>query len=211
MKDIHLSKFLCMLLTIVMVFSACGAKEPVITETQIAYEDMTNAEEYLSLTNKGYTFKDYPISNDGVIWIGDELAVSQGIMYEEIAATLSLYCKYGLSAVLDDQFFQVLIGSTEMPNDWDVLSEELYSFIAPDGTERLIISKLETLDCVEGTFDYDTRNYEFEITNIEKAAEELQISQEMLGYVLAKLNEYTDDIVFNGNSVTCSLEVKTYQ
>lgn len=111
---------------------------------------------------------------------------------------------------MDEAFFQILIGSGNEPENWNELANDLYSFILLDGTEKEIISKLETLDCVNGTFDYDVRSYSFEISDLEMAASDLHISQEMLGYVLAKLNEYTDDIVFDGNSITCSLEVKTF-
>ncbi len=184
----------------------------VVTNTAIqdAYEDMISATEYLSITNDGYEFKDYPISKDSVNKIGGELVVDQGAMYEEIAGGLALYCDFGLSQSLDEAFFQILTGSGNEPENWNELANDLYSFILLDGTEKEIISKLETLDCVSGTFDYDARSYAFEITDLEKAASDLCISHEMLGYVLAKLNEYTDDIIFDGNSVTCSLEVKIF-
>lgn len=180
------------------------------TEVQDSYEDMISATKHLSITNDGYEFKGYPISKDSVNKIGGELVVNQGAMYEEIAGGLALYCDFGLSQTLDEAFFQILTGSGNEPDNWNELANELYSFILPDGTEKEIISKLETLDCVSGTFDYDTRSYIFEISDLEMAASDLCISHEMLGYVLAKLNEYTDDIVFDGNSVTCSLEVKTF-
>lgn len=184
--------------------------EIINTEVQNAYEDMISATEHLSITNDGYKFKDYPISKDSVSKIDGELVVNQGAMYEEIAGGLALYCDFGLSQSLDETFFQILIGSGNEPENWNELANDLYSFILLDGTEKEIISKLETLDCVNGTFDYDVRSYSFEISDLEMAASDLHISQEMLGYVLAKLNEYTDDIVFDGNSITCSLEVKTF-
>ncbi len=184
--------------------------EIINTEVQNAYEDMISATEHLSITNDGYKFKDYPISKDSVSKIDGELVVNQGAMYEEIAGGLALYCDFGLSQSLDETFFQILTGSGNKPENWNELANDLYSFILLDGSEKEIISKLETLDCVSGTFDYDARSYAFEITDLEKAASDLCISHEMLGYVLAKLNEYTDDITFDGNSVTCSLEVKTF-
>lgn len=185
---------------------------PVVVNTvvQDAYEDMISATDHLSITNDGYEFKGYPISKDSVSKIGGKLVVNQGAMYEEIAGGLALYCDFGLSQSLDEAFFQILIGSGNEPENWNELANDLYSFILLDGTEKEIISKLETLDCVNGTFDYGVRSYSFEISDLEMAASDLHISQEMLGYVLAKLNEYTDDIVFDGNSITCSLEVKTF-
>lgn len=177
---------------------------------QKTYEDMQNATDYLSLTNNGYTIKGYPISKDSVTKIGDQLVVNQGVIYEEIGAGIDLYCDYGLSQVLDEAFFMVLTGEGTEPENWDDLSKELYGFISADGTDKEIIAKLETLSCVNGTFDYEARKYEFEITDLEKAVEELAISEEMFGYILAKLSEYPSKIVFDGNSVSIALEVKTY-
>lgn len=181
------------------------------TVVQQTYEDVTiNSSEFLSLTNQGYTFKGYRLSNEDVVKIGNQLVVNQGAMYEQIGAGLSIYCQFGVSSILDEMFFQILIGTDSEPDNWAELSQELYEFIFVDVTEKEIISKLEILDTVSGSFDYEARNYSFEISNLEKTADDLHISQEMLGYVLAKLNEYTDDIVFDGNSITCSLEVKTF-
>lgn len=174
------------------------------------YNEMQNPTDYLSITNNGYTVKGYPISKDSVCKIGDQLVVNQGVIYEEIAAGLSLYCDYGLSQVLDEAFFQILIGSGEEPENWDELAHTLNEFILADGSDREIISKLETLSCVDGTFDYEARNYEFAISDLDQAINELHISDEMFGHVLAKLSEYPADIVFDGNSLTCSLIVKTY-
>lgn len=180
------------------------------TSVEAAYNDMLSGSEHLSITNNGYKFKDYPISDGSVVKIGGELVVNQGAMYEEIAGGLALHCDFGLSQSLDEAFFLVLTGSGNKPDNWNELANDLYSFILPDGTEKEIIAKLETLDCVSGTFDYDARSYDFIISDLGKAVDDLHISAEMFGYVLAKLNEYPSEIAFDGNSLSCSLVVKTY-
>ena len=178
---------------------------------EAAYNDMLSGSEHLSITNKGYEFKDYPISKDSVVKIGGELTVNQGAMYEEIGAGLSIYCDFGVSSILDEPFFRILIGTDSEPDNWSELAHELNEFIFTDGTDKEIISKLESLECVSGTFDYDARKYEFVIEDLDKAVSDLHITNEMFGYVLAKLNEYPSEIVFDGNSVSVSLEVKTYE
>lgn len=177
---------------------------------ETAYNDMLSGSEHLSITNNGYEFKDYPISDSSVVKIGGELTVNQGAMYEEVGAGLSLYCDFGLTQTLDELFFRVLTGTDSKPENWSELAHELNEFIFTDGTDKEIISKLETLDCVSGTFDYEARRYEFVIADLDKAVSDLHITDEMFGYVLAKLNEYPSEIVFDGNSVSVSLEVKTY-
>ncbi len=181
-----------------------------ITAVEKAYDDILNADEFLRITNNGYTFKGYPISDDSVAIIGDKFVVNQGAMYEEIGAGIDLYCELGLSQMLDNSFFSVLLGTDGKPENWHELSREFYGFIAADGTEKNILSKLETLDTVKGSFDYEARRYSFEIADVKQTAEELKISQEMFGYVLAKLSEYTNNLVFEGNRLFCSFEVKDY-
>lgn len=225
----------CTILCMLMLFSACGAEqdksmpsmndsvvenvtpeqsedtsniEPTIA--QQIYENMLSASDYLSLTSDGYKLNDYPISKDSVTKIDDQLVVNQGAVYEEIGAGLSLYCEFGLTQTLDAQFFQVLTGSEKEPDNWSELANELYEFICPDGTEKEILSKLETMIGVSGTFDYENRNYEFTVENLETLADDLQISDEMMGYVLAKLSEYPSEFMFDGETLKVNLEVKTF-
>lgn len=225
----------CTILCMLMLFSACGAEQdksmPFMnddivenvaseqsedapnTEPTIAqqiYENMLSASDYLSLTSDGYKLNDYPISKDSVTKIDDQLVVNQGAIYEEIGAGLSLYCEFGLTQTLDAQFFQVLTSSEKEPDNWSELANELYEFICPDGTEKEILSKLETMIGVSGTFDYENRNYEFTVENLETLADDLQISDEMMGYVLAKLSEYPSEFMFDGETLKVNLEVKTF-
>lgn len=181
-----------------------------------AYSDMISGSDFLHLTMSNgvfnYKFKDYAIASSSVVKVGGEYVVNQGAMYDEIAAGLWLCCDLGKSPeqLNNEMFLTVLIGTDEQPENWSELADDLYTFINLDATEKEIIARLETLDGTTGTFDYEVRQYEFTISDVNIAAEELNISREMLGYVLAKLNEYPSTITFNGDSLTCSLNVKTY-
>lgn len=181
-----------------------------------AYSDMISGSDFLHLTMSNgvfnYKFKDYAIASSSVVKVGGEYVVNQGAMYDEIAAGLWLCCDLGKSPeqLNNEMFLTVLIGTDEQPENWSELADDLYTFINLDATEKEIIARLETLDGTTGTFDYEMRQYEFTISDVNIAAEELNISREMLGYVLAKLNEYPSTITFNGDSLTCSLNVKTY-
>ena len=180
------------------------------TEVQQAYEDMLNATEFLSITNGGYTFKEYPISSESVVKTSDGLAVNQGAMYEEIGAAIDLYCELGLAQVLDNAFFSVLFGTDSKPEDWEQKLEGLYGFISADGTEEDILSEFELLSTVKGTFDYEKSFYSFEISDLSGTAAELNISENMLGYILAKLNEYPSEISFDGNVAKIVIEVTSF-
>lgn len=160
-----------------------------------AYSDMISGSDFLHFTLSNgvfnYKFKDYAIASSSVVKVGGEYVVNQGAMYDEM-------------------FLTVLIGTDEQPENWSELADDLYTFINSDATEKEIIARLETLEGTTGTFDYEARKYEFTIFDVNTAAGELGISREMLGYVLAKLNEYPSTITFDGDSLTCSLNVKTY-
>lgn len=181
-----------------------------------AYSDMISGSDFLHFTLSNgvfnYKFKDYAIASSSVVKVGGEYVVNQGAMYDEIAAGLWLCCDLGKSPeqLNDEMFLTVLIGTDEQPENWPELADDLYTFINLDATEKEIIARLETLDGTTGTFDYEARQYEFTISDVNIAADELNISREMLGYVLAKLNEYPSTITFDGDSLTCSLNVKTY-
>lgn len=181
-----------------------------------SYSDMISGSDFLHFTLSNgvfnYKFKDYAIASSSVVKVGGEYVVNQGAMYDEIAAGLWLCCDLGKSPeqLNDEMFLTVLIGTDEQPENWSELADDLYTFINSDATEKEIIARLETLEGTTGTFDYEARKYEFTIFNVNTAAGELGISREMLGYVLAKLNEYPSTITFDGDSLTCSLNVKTY-
>ena len=222
-KLIRFSIIFCIIVCMLMMFSACGTKQneslPVsedsshivkTTKAQQIYEDMLSAGDHLRITDEGYKLNNYPISWDSVSIIGDQLVVNQGVIYDEIAAALSLYCEFGSSRTLDAQFFQVLTGSEQEPENWSELAQELYSFICVDGTEKEILSKLETMNGVSGSFDYKNRSYAFTVEDLEALADDLQISDEMMGYILAKLSEYQSEFIFDGVKLTATLEVQTF-
>lgn len=178
-----------------------------------AYNKMQNVPvSDLEVTPRGtYRYGVWVLSEESVSKIGGNVVVNQGMMYNEIGWTLSLYCDLGTMASSEaESFFKVVVGKETEPNNWPELAPILFEFIHPNPSEADILKALEPLKSVEGTFDYDSRNYEFQITDLTKAANELQISEEMLGYVIAKLSEYPAQISFSGNTMTCSLTVKTY-
>lgn len=178
-----------------------------------AYNKMQNVPlSDLEVTPRGtYRYGVWVLSEESVSKIGGNIVVNQGMMYNEIGWTLLLYCEDGIIASSEaPAFFKTVLGVETEPDNWPELAPILYEFIHPDPSEADILKALEPLASVEGSFDYDSRNYDFQITDLTNAANELQISEEMLGYVIAKLSEYPAQISFSGNTMTCSLTVKTY-
>ena len=69
-----------------------------------------------------------------------------------------------------------------------------------------VLSRLDKLSVSSGTFDYAGRNFDFTISDLTVAADELGITEEMLGYIFAFLDEYGTKTEFDGNS--CSVKLK---
>lgn len=84
------------------------------------------------------------------------------------------------------------------------------SFISEHLAPDSIMEVFENADSVEGTFDYENRSYIFTITDTKAFAEELQITEEMLGYILQYLASYAPKVEFNNMSVYIDLTIKTY-
>ena len=74
--------------------------------------------------------------------------------------------------------------------------------------DQNIMKKFESSSVVNGEFDYESNTigkYNITISNLSECAKEMQISEEMLGYIIAFLSEYTDDITFENNTCTIIL------
>ena len=62
----------------------------------------------------------------------------------------------------------------------------------------------QSLDCVVGNFDYANKIFDFEISDLKKASSDLGISEKMLGYTLAMLDEYAPTVEFGDNNYKCT-------
>lgn len=191
-----------------------NTKKNTAGEAEQAYNSMlslTKAD--LGKTSSGarYTYRGLTLRDEDVGTIGSTFYIDQGAMYDAVAKTLQLECEEDgfLYGNIKDDYFEVLLG-TEKPATWEAFkpkAQKLYKFIVPDASEKVVLKAFEKLDCVDGTFNYNTRSYDFTISDVQTAADELGISDEMLGYTLAYLSEFAADIEFNGNKVTVSLDV----
>lgn len=63
-----------------------------------------------------------------------------------------------------------------------------------------ILRQFSKLNCVKGKFDFKNGSFKFTIKNLTKAAHQLGITEEMLGYILAFIDEYSDGASFSENS-----------
>ncbi|MCD8216249.1 MAG: zinc-ribbon domain-containing protein [Clostridiales bacterium] len=184
--------------------------------THIAYQNAVNLHMYdLDVDSIGtYSYNGITISSDELVNIfgdkreyGDKL--NQGAIYRSIARQLEGYYLF------DDEFYSVWGESTvktvwgiDKPDNkkdlWDYI-EDTTVYVARKATLADIMDKLQGLTCTTGSFDYLNGEFSFTISDLTQAAAELKITEEMLGYILANIDEYAPETTFTANSYSCQL------
>lgn len=177
--------------------------------TEGAYNIATSLTKYdLTEEDNYYLYNDIPLLKDDCEWINSswntEGTVNQGAIYRKMA-----YLLEGLKYNDYTDYAEYIIGYIpQTKDDFTPYAENAKNFITINDSVQNIMKKFESLSVVNGEFDYEANtigNYNITISNLSKCAKEMQISEEMLGYIIAFLNEYTDDITFDNNTCTIVL------
>lgn len=138
---------------------------------------------------------DNPINDDGI--------VNQGAMYRKMAMLLEGFNLGGDSGNSYDKYAELLIGFEPQSRDeFSPYVANAKKFIVTENPLQAVMKAFESLDCVDGSFDYSGKlgNYDLTITSVNQCAKDLQITKEMLGYTIAMLTEYGSSITFDGNA-----------
>lgn len=163
------------------------------------------SKEQLDVNSLGvYIYEDLPLTSDDSEWIDDPIndgSVNQGAIYRKLAM-----CLKGFSIGNDWKgYAKYILGFTpESREDFAKEVEDLKTYIVMDDPLTAVMKKFESLESITGTFDYMVKKYEFDIQDLKACANELKISEEMLGYIFAMLDEYAPEISFNANTCTFS-------
>lgn len=139
--------------------------------------------------------------------------VNQGAVYRALADSLQDLIKLDAQnkniKYKDDA--AIIFGDIpETQEDFIAKAGKVSALITADDSLTNVMKALEKVESIDGTFDYNGNRYEFVISDVIACADELGISDEMLGYVLALFNEYPADIAFENNTCSFSLTVKKY-
>lgn len=185
-----------------------------ISEAKATYEAAITATKGDLTGSKGKWYYDgIPLLSDDCEWIDSSLnksgSVSQGVVYRKIAKMLSG------SDFKNKRFFysykdisELLLGFTpDTIDEYIPYGENASKFITVNNQLEAIMKKFETLKSVSGQYDYDygkLGKYSIDILDMSECAKEMQISDKMLGYIFAMLDEYAVEITFNENS--CHIE-----
>ena len=83
----------------------------------------------------------------------------------------------------------------------------MFQYITPNSTLPQILTWLQSCSTVIGTFDYEKAQFSFEISDLTTTASEMHITEKMLGYTLAVIEEYAPKTSFERNTYKCELQV----
>ena len=165
--------------------------------------------EYNSFLGKTqYYYDGLQILSEDVEWLDNPQNTSkrlnQGALYRTVAKKLA---GYFMNINDGSAYCEVLTGKQWVDSTmFEPLAKNAETFIVLDDSSQLetIMRKFQSLQTVTGTFDFGYSTfgkYSFDISNLTECAEEMQISEEMLGYIFALLDEFAPTIAFSGNSV----------
>ena len=155
-----------------------------------------------------WSYQGLPLLSDDCAWIDNSLnkngTVNQSAIYMKIANCLEGF------AIGNDwkSYAEWVVGYVpESKEEFAEYVDNAKEFIVTDNQLIAIMKKLNTLNCVEGQFDFDSGKfgtYIVDIQDLTVCAQEIGVSEEMLGYIFAMVGSYGANISFNGNG--CHIE-----
>lgn len=174
-----------------------------LTATNILFDDLRK-DSIGSYSYMGITIPEKEIAN----WIGNKRdKLEHGAMYRSLAMKLEGFYLLGNEFYPNwdkDSMVSLTIWGFDKKKSWERMKpfvNKASKIINSDShTIGEILRQFSKLNCVKGKFDFKNGNFKFTIKNLTKAAHKLGITEEMLGYILALIDEYSDGASFSGNS-----------
>lgn len=181
------------------------------SDVQLAYETAIDIDvSDLDVSPTGtYSYKGMNVLRsdvDGLI--GTKLG--QGAIYNGIAKQLDGFYVFGedMYGMWNSSISKTVFGFAKL-DSWDEMrnyvdrAKLMIDLNYPVGE---ILSEFHDLSVSSGSFDFENREFDFQIDNLEIAARELDITEEMLGYIFAMLDVYGATTEFDGNE--CAFQLK---
>lgn len=188
-----------------------------ISITEKTYLEAINATKSDLTGSEGkWYYKGIPLLSEDCEWIDNPInvdgTVSQGVVYRKFAYMLDMSdFEKGRFLYSYKDISEILFGYIpETVDDYIPLGLNASEFIVTEDQIQTIMKKLQSLESVSGEFDFEYQKlgeYSVDITDLSACANEMQISEEMLGYILAMLDEYGPRITFEENS--CHIEYES--
>lgn len=130
-------------------------------------------------------------------YLDSEPQINQGALYRTIAKYLD-----GYEMMLNNgkSYSATLLGFEVSGTDFAPYAENAGKFISLEDSLFNVLTKFSQLESAEGNFDFVNNSFSFSVPDLTACAKEMMISEEMLGYIFAMLDEYAPTISFDGNS-----------
>lgn len=173
----------------------------------LAYNEATNLD--LLKLKKSQTGK-YSY-NDITLVIDDDKYIENDCLYRSVAKGLEGFYKYGklMYGNWSNDFVTKVFGFDKKDSyeEMKVHVDDVSQFITKETYLSEIMTRFESLQCVEGNFNYESGSFLFGISDLNEAANEMRISETMLGYILAAIEVYDPETTFEGNTYYCELNL----
>lgn len=182
------------------------------SRTRDAYlETVLLAGNFMKRVNGVYYFKGIPIISEETDQLasGESFSLKRGALYRSLAKELNDF--YLLDEGTYDSWKPIAdeIFNFSPPATWSEMKpyvDEACTFITRDNSEKVILNKLKTSQCVTGDIDSENMKFNFTIADTSMLADEWNINEAMLGYTLAVFSEYNAMPEFNGTTCTFVLD-----
>lgn len=198
--------------------SVFTTETPAISAVESAYLDACSLTEeklesrYSSFLDKtSFYYDGLIIQPEDVEWLqtswNTEKSLNQGALYRSMAMYLE---GFSMKVNNGSDYSELLCGQPWVDREsFAPYVENASTFIITDPENQLkaIMKKFQSLSSVTGDYDFNYGafgEYSLDIPNLTICAKEMQVSEKMLGYIFAFLQEYAPIITFDGN--TCHLE-----
>lgn len=105
-----------------------------------------------------------------------------------------------------DNYIQLICGIECQPtyDEMKVYVDKAHLVVTEENALQSIMSTFQQTEGISGNFDFENNIFDFEIYDLKMASSQLGISETMLGYTLAMLNEYGPSTEFGENSYKCT-------
>lgn len=191
--------------------SSTTTAAPAKSETEIYYNTVCNLDIYDVQERKSsmtgtvfHYYKGLPIQTEDEEWLNTSWntgkTIEAGAIYRSVATAMEGF-ELGLNN--GSNYSSLVSGKSGLSKEeLTPYIANASTFISREDSKNKLLRKLESVSCVQGTFDYESGNFHFVIDDTQNCAQEMMISEEMLGYCFGILSEYGAEISFDGNSCT---------
>lgn len=178
------------------------------SEAQTVEEECHHIGEHLTqeynsfLQQNKFYYNDLLISDSEILELGGKYAVNQGAIFRIMTRRNSTFYEDS-TYYANKKDFTRIYGKEWLDTAAERIPviEKAQVLLTVDDSCEHLFQALSESPAVYGTFDYSSRSFDFVIPDLDEFAESFGITNEMVGYTLAALTEYTSNYEFFGNAV----------